>query len=236
MRTKTLLLAAVALAVGMMTTQAQTVFSANVVGYVNLNMVTNLPYKYNFVANQLDYDGSGRSNTVVTVFGTNMPTPTYVYAWLPASAIYAQAEWEHTVTGNKWVLDTNDVNAALQPGGAVFVVPPTNFTLTMVGTVLQNTNWNISLTPGVEVALGDPVPLSGYLTTNLNYQPNMSSTANKDYVYIWDPVGQTFNQYEFLHTVTGWHWTPSSPIISVGQGFFLTPGATNNWNVSFTVQ
>jgi len=65
MRTKTLLLAVGALAAGLVTSQAQPVYSANVVGYMNVPLPSG---QYISMANQLDFDGTGTNNNVGTVF------------------------------------------------------------------------------------------------------------------------------------------------------------------------
>ena len=63
MRTKTLFLTAALSAVGMATSMAQTVYSVNIVGYINLPVVHGL----SLVANQLN---AAPNNSVVGLFGT----------------------------------------------------------------------------------------------------------------------------------------------------------------------
>ena len=76
MRTK-VLLGAAALAAAAATASAQNVYSLNVVGYINLSLTNG----YNMVANQLDLDGTMTNNTLTTVFSTNLPKLSAVYAW-----------------------------------------------------------------------------------------------------------------------------------------------------------
>ena len=75
---KTLLMAAAALAAGVISTQAQ-VYSQNVVGYYNLNLVAG----YNMVANQFTV---GNSNGLNEIF-PSIPDSTFVYQWNGFSAV-----------------------------------------------------------------------------------------------------------------------------------------------------
>ncbi|MCX7723419.1 MAG: hypothetical protein N2379_10260, partial [Verrucomicrobiae bacterium] len=89
MRTKTLLAAAAILAVPLATTVAQTnVYSQNVVGYINLTLTNQIT----LVANQLDLDGTGTNNTVLTVLGTNVPVLTFVHVYDETSASIKSAQ------------------------------------------------------------------------------------------------------------------------------------------------
>ena len=216
---------------------AQT-YSQNVVGYVNLGLVTNTTSSFNLIANQMDADGTGGNNNLFTVFGTNLPLNTTVYAWSSNSATFNSAAWSYSSKkGYYWAGDTNHVNAALQPGMAVFVATPSVFTNTQVGTVMQNSNYSIALTPGLEVAIAYPDPVAGDMVTNLNYKPNTNNTANTDTIYLWNPASQSFNTYQFSWTSKkSWHWTPSSPFLNVGQGLFIIPGQTTNWPINFVVK
>ena len=77
MRTKTLLIAAAALAVGIISSEAQ-VYSQNVVGYVNLSVAAS---GYTVVTMPLDYDGTGTNNTVSAIIGTNLPVGSSIQNW-----------------------------------------------------------------------------------------------------------------------------------------------------------
>src|ERR1035441_5236741 len=79
MRTKTLLIAAAALAVGVATSMAQT-YSQNVVGYYNLNMVAG----YNMVSVQL---AVGVSNGASEIF-PNIPDGTELMTFNPNTVQY----------------------------------------------------------------------------------------------------------------------------------------------------
>jgi hypothetical protein len=204
---------------------------------IGFERVTLVPNK-TLLANQLDYDGTGINNNVYTVFGTNLPASTTILAWNPATQTFYSCQWSYS-SKHGWGYNggINNINAALNPGGAVFVDNPSgsNASVTLVGHVLQGTI-DIPLTPGLEVTVSDPVPLSGGLQTDLGYQPNTNNINNMDSVFLWNPVARSFIEYTYLHSNRhGWNWTPSDPQISVGQGFFLTPGQTTSWQVNYNV-
>src|ERR1700735_5475995 len=102
MKTKTLLIAAAALAAGVMSSQAQGVYSQNIVGYVNVPLVAG----YNLVANQLDLDGTGTNNSIYTVVGTNLPASTAVLVWNPSTAAFSTTKLSGT---GKWSLNNQSV-------------------------------------------------------------------------------------------------------------------------------
>src|ERR1700744_2623354 len=97
MRTKTLLIAAAALAAGVISSEAQ-VYSQNIVGYINLPLSPG----YTLIGNQLSTDLTGTNNTVASVFGTNLLVNTAVLAWEPGIAGYTSATWINSKGTLKW--------------------------------------------------------------------------------------------------------------------------------------
>src|ERR1700733_540872 len=87
MKTKTLLIAAAALAAGVMSSQAQGVYSQNIVGYVNLSISNG----FNLVNIPLDLDGTGTNNAVSTVIGTNLPIGSIIESWTPSGGFSANS-------------------------------------------------------------------------------------------------------------------------------------------------
>lgn len=238
MRTKTLLIvAASALAAAVTSSQAQsTVYSQNIVGYVNEAISQN---QYELFAPALDVDGTGTNGTISTVLGTNVDVGTSVLVWNGAGydSLQYTSVGGHggTVT---WSLNgVADPNYPLNVGQGFFLYDPaagvTNITET--GVVMQGTLKN----PYVGAAntyslLGSEVPIGGDLTTNLNYIPSQG-----DSVLLWNGTGYTAYQY----TSVGGHggtveWesggVAAEPIINVGQGFFLYPAANTTWTQTFT--
>lgn len=216
MRTK-LLVAAAVLAAGLATSMAQSnVYSQNVVGYINVN----LPAGFAIVANQLDLDGTGTNNTVTTVFNTNLPNNSIVYAYSGGS--YSSATY---TTKSGWAGSVSAVNTALNGGNGVFVSVPTATTLTLVGNVKQGT---LSQAYGTGFnLLGSQVPQAGLVATDLGFAPN-----NNDIVYQFLP-GQTYQSATYT-TKSG--WAPSQPSLGVAEGFWLNTATAGTWTRNFSVQ
>src|SRR5947208_16928468 len=110
MRTKALLCAAGLLAVGAVSSMAQSnVYSLNVVGYINVSLTNG----FNLIANQMDLDGNLTNNTVTGVFSTNLPSGSKVYAYSTASG-YSIATFNGTAWRPAGALP--GANAGLTPG------------------------------------------------------------------------------------------------------------------------
>src|SRR2546421_8566425 len=127
MRTKTLLLTAALSAAGALTSMAQ-VYSANMVGYINLQ----IPKGFSMIANQLN---ASPDNTIATVLA-NAPENTTVYKFVPTPppAHYVTANFSADNPG--WIPN----NITLNPGEGCFIgvdgnFAPNGFTATFVGEV-----------------------------------------------------------------------------------------------------
>lgn len=222
MRTKTLFLSAAALAAGLFAASAQ-VYSVNVVGYVNVNLTNG----FTMFANPLDLDGSGTNNTVHSVFGTNLPAGSTVYAF--SGGAFASPAAQYSAKGG-WGGGTNAVNSALNPGGGVFVSLPSAKTITLVGNVKQGA----LATPYVSGynIISSQVPQSGQLQTDLGYVP----TAG-DAIYEFNPATQNY-----VAPVKGFAakggWQNGQPIPKVGDAFWLNSASASGgtWSRNFTVQ
>jgi len=212
MKAKTLLIAAATLAVGAITSQAQ-VYSQNIVGYVNIPLVSG----YNMVSVPVDSDGTGTNNTVISVLGTNvLANNSKVLIWTGSSF---GTQVTYGIPVHQSVAVWNAPNTPLNPGQGFFVYnagSPTN--LTVVGTALVGTNLNRYVTGAGYNCVSSVTPLGGYISTNLQY----TATLN-DKLLTWDPVGQTYITYNYgvpVHQTLP-VWSPSQPQLNVGQGFFI---------------
>jgi len=220
---KTLLIAAAALAASVISSRAQ-VYSQNIVGYVNVPLVSG----YSVLANQLDYDGTGTNNTVATVFGTNLLAGTVVYAWQPATVGYASATWLNSKGTLKWTGNTNAVSAALNTanGLGVFISSPGTNNLTLVGTVLQQTNVQ-ALVSGYNF-VSSIAPLGGGLTTTLGYAPTVG-----DHAYVWNPATQGYGLSSYINSKGTLKWSPSEPQLGVASIVFLETAGVETWTNGF---
>jgi len=210
MRTKTLLLSAAALVAGIITSQAQSsnVFSANIVGYVN---VTNAANQFALLANPLD----AGNNTLTNLF-PSAPNGTLVEVWngtgfTPSTKSFAG-----------WT-----VNLTVAPGQGFFIKFPAAGTNTFVGNILVPNGGSFTnvLTSGLFTLNGSPIPYTDTLTgTNLNL-PQVNGTL----VETWNGTGYVPATKSFA----GW---TVNPTIQPGQGFFLKPAASGNWVQTLNVQ
>ena len=240
MRTKTLLITAAALVAGIISTKAQ-VYSANIVGYVNLPLTAGTLAN---VSPALDLDGTGTNNTVVTVF----PNPTIgdtVYAF-NGSSYDTLSYTVVSLGGHPPVLSTNWYNGAtiatnypINPGRSVFYKAAVNETNTQTGNVLQGTFTNRYFPAAGSISLlSSQIPIAGGLTSVLQYNPTIGDT-----VYIYN--NGTYTTYSFTIVSLGGHppvlstnWyngaTQVQPSINVGQGLWLLPAANTNWTQTYT--
>jgi hypothetical protein len=230
MRTKTLLLAAVALAVGMISAQAQTVYSANVVGYVNLTITNN---GYTLAANPMDFDGSGTNNTVLNLIGTNLPINSQIQTWNGSG--FAANSYTKPKSGNPvWGAPGQKLNA----GQGFFVYNPSNVvvTVTLVGTVDQGNLTNNYLLAGAPGAgayslISGTYATDGLLTSTFGYAPSIN-----DQIQTWNGSGFAANSYTKPKSGNP-VWGGGEPVLKAGVGYFLlTTNHSPTMITNFTVQ
>jgi hypothetical protein len=240
MRTKTLLLAAATVVAGLVSSQADTVYSQNVVGYINVTLAA---HSFKLVANQLDLSPSNDVNSVLATGMVSGETLLYLWngtgykAFTFLSAVDANpgpAGWYDS----SFNLSTNTLNigqgAFLQNPGA------SPITATFVGTVRQGTN-------NTAVALGFNLYSIAYpVATNID---NFPATSGQDNYYHWNGTGYD-RVLTFLNATdadpgpAGWYdssfvlqSTNASYMPTVGESFFLQHfGSATNWTTVFKVQ
>lgn len=204
---------AAVVAVGLGVSTAQSVYSVNAVGYVNLALGGN----YSLISNPLN----GTNNLLSTILPAP-PDGTYILRW--DTALQTFSDPYTYVDGAGWLTD-----ASISPGEGIFINLPGSTTITFVGEVPQGNLTNqIS---GNYSLLAHQVPQSIGLdapSVNLPVQDG-------DYVLFWDPVLQTFG--DPITYVDGAGWIPSTPTPAVAQGFFYntSSGGARNWTRSFSV-
>jgi len=240
MRTKTLLIAAAALAVGVISSEAQ-IYSQNVVGYVNTPLTNGVTA---IIAPSLDLDGTGTNNTIATVVGTNgvpLNTAVYVFNGGNFETLTFAKSGHGTGTVTNWTLGiTVTNNYPLNPGEGFFIAPAGNFTNLQVGTVLQGaiTNQYVPAVGGVSALVASKIPLFGGVSTMLGYHATLG-----DSIYVFN--NGAYTTYSFAKSghgtslATNWMngLTISEPQFQVGQGFWLVPFASGTtWGTNFIVQ
>jgi hypothetical protein len=206
-----MLLTAALSAAGLITSFAQgTVYSVNVVGYINLTLGSG----YSLVANQLD---NLKGNLVAEVIPT-APNNTTVYKLTPSGAGYDQTAF----VDGAW--DEAAMTIGLNPGEGCFVfidpafATPGGDTLTFVGEVRQSATGLVTTTRKGFQIVSSQVPQAGNLQTDLGYAPNESDT-----VYLWNPTSKSYAQQAFIDGAWGGDFGDFvEPPIKVGEAFFLS--------------
>jgi hypothetical protein len=226
MRTKTLLLSAVALAAGLVSSQAQNVYSANIVGYVNIISLANSNTP---VVNPLDLDGVNNITNVLA----NSPGGTLVQIWNGAGfdAVSRSSFGSHAWSASA---ATNNI----PPGKGFFLKTPVDFTNVFVGNVVPSngaTN-SLALTGGVLQFVGSVLPVGGSITNDVDQGTNAlnlgSTLAKGSIIQVWNGSGYTAASRGSFGAGT---WS-SNLTFSVGEAFFVKAGASSNWNQTLNVQ
>lgn len=205
MRTKILLIAAAALVAGYVSSQAQTVYSANVVGYVN---VTTTGGQYALLANPLN-NGTNDLNSLFP----SAPNGTEVDVWNGTGYTLAQKSF------GSWSTDL-----ILPPGTGFFIKFGANTTNTFVGSVVAANGGSVTnnLAAGVYSLVGSEIPYSDTLSgTNLNLP-----VGNGSEVDVWTGSGYSLSQKSFGS------WS-TDLTISPGEGFFVKSATAASWVQTF---
>jgi len=244
MRTKTLLIAAAALAATVTASQAQTVYSQNVVGYINIT-VTNQTLV--FSANQLDTG----SNTLDNVFNSGVQSGlTKILEWNGAGYnTYTYLNSSASGVGSGWFDSHNNAVGTTnyaQPGYGFFIAngAAAPITIPTVGQVIQGTNIYV-IPPGLSpISLPEPLASTALNSTNVNF-PVVSGQVK---YLAWNGGGYT--TYTYLNSSasgvgSGFYDSHNNPIATsawapAGGGFFVDngtiPSKTLYWTNVFEVR
>jgi len=199
MKSKTLLIAAASLVAGVMSSEAQ-VYSANIVGYVNVPVPAG---QLALVSNPLD-NGTNTANDVLS----SLPNKSTVQIWSGSGfTIYTKTTAGFTPT-----------NPSIPVGMGFFVKSATAATNTFVGNVVPNPGGSATnaLPGGVLALVGSQLPVAGTFGDLGTNSFNLAATLpNKSTVQLWNGAGYT------IYTKTTAGFTPSVPPYTPGQGFFV---------------
>ncbi|MBI5800217.1 MAG: hypothetical protein HZA92_05740 [Verrucomicrobia bacterium] len=210
MKTKTLLAAGLLMAATAASSFAQTVYSINAVGFVNLVF----PSGFSIASNPLE----GATNTVSVLF-PSVPNGTSVFKFDSATGGY---------TGSTYLFGSwNNPSLSLVPGEGFFFKNPgaTALTNTFVGNVKQGA-LTTPLSAGFSL-VGSQVPQSGLVSTDLGVP-----IGNAESVFKFDASIQGYTGGSYLF---GSWSNPGEPTINVGEGFFVKKNAAANWTRTFSV-
>jgi hypothetical protein len=211
MKTKVLLIgAALGLAVG--SASADTVFSSNVVGYVNLDLVPG----WNMIANPLD----AGVNTLESLL-QGMPDGAFVVKF-QGGAFTAASAYDELV--EEWEIDY-----AINPGEGFFINVPEAVTVTFVGEVKAGSH-SVAIPAGWSM-VGSPTPVAGTLDEIGFTAPVVE---DGDYVIAWNPVAQGYNpanSYDEL--LEEWEFDQT---VDVGGAFFVNKANASTWTRTFEIK
>jgi hypothetical protein len=214
MRTKALLLTAALGVAGIASSMAQTVYSVNIVGYINKTIPNGLA----LFANQLNHTPN---NGVATVIGTPNGT-VRVSKFNPAAGNFQVAVFDPDTGG--W----NDPdNITLNPGQGAYIdnVTGAPLPLTFVGEVQLTSSLNIH--NGLDI-YSSVLPQAGDLNALQFPVPTGSIRLLKF-------NGTGFDQFIFDPDSGGWN--PNVPTLAIADAFWVdnTSGAPMTWARSFPV-
>ena len=218
MRTKTLLIAAAALVAGVISSEAQTVYSVNIAGYT-----TSIPTNGAFVllSNPLD----NGTNTLKSLFpGINGGTSVQIWNGSGFDVYqFALGSWANVAN------NTNADNLLIPPGEGFFMLlgGSKKYTNTFSGNVVGPSGSSVTniIQKGLQLE-GALVPFADYVTNTATVNLIVKGGTT---IQLWDPVGQQFVLYQFALGAWGNINTglPQVPQIAPGQGFFVQPNGSN---------
>jgi hypothetical protein len=208
MRTKTLIVTAALGAVGLGTSVAQTVYSVNAVGFVNINV----PPGFSMIANPL----KAAVNEVGALFA-DAPDDTVIYK-------YNSATGQYNVNSKSFGAWDNPAEQ-LAPGDGAFIKNSgaAAFKITFVGEVVQGKQTNAI--PQNFSIKSSQWPQAGQLDTQLSFP-----IVDDDTVYKFVNAQNNYS----IHAYSFGSWdTP--PVVAVGEAFFVKKVAAANWVQDFKV-
>jgi len=239
MRTKTLLIAVAALAVGIGSSLAQT-YSQNIVGYANIPT----PSSGTFYMITVPFT-IGATNGANEVFVPgSLPQYSYIMLWDPGTSGYTTYIAD-TDSFSGWD-DSGYVatDAPIVPVGQGFFLNPSgdNVTNVFAGTVAVNvgtSNQMILPNSGTFYLVSSVVPYNGAVTngTASNGGLNLNGLPIYSYIMIWDPASSGYTTY-IADSNSGCGWDDSGyipldapPTLDVGQSFFINLTDAYTWTV-----
>jgi hypothetical protein len=224
MRTKTLLASAAIIAAGVASSMAQSVYSLNIVGYVNTTIAPgNAIY-----ANPLNNGNNSATNVLAGI-----TDGTIVNLWTGSG--FSGYYYENGLTGTGWATDSSGSvelqPPTLPPGRGFFMSPGSSGVNTFVGEVkpAPGTSSTNVLSAGNQL-IGSTLPVGGSITNaGWNFPLQDGIIVNR-----WNGSGYSSFYYENGLTGTGWATDSSgsvelpAPSFNVAEGFFYN-SAGGNW-------
>jgi len=222
MRTKSLLFTAAITAATMGSAFAAPVYSANVVGYINITA----PVGLSLIANQLDNKNGNKLSDVIS----SLPDGSFVHFYVGGAAGFKSISYFGGFEGNP--TDT------LAPGQGAFLEIPAGTAeadrkVTFVGEVLQGAASNGSVPKGLSI-ISSKTPRAGKVSTDLKFPAGGDLDGSLLYRYVNTAAKKDYVSYSIFG---GWE-NNDEPSVAVGESFFFfsAAGSAQAWNQNFTVQ
>jgi len=214
MRTKTVLLTALLGAASIATSVAQTVYSVNAVGYVNVTVKAGA---FALLANPLNQP----TNSLTAVL-PDVPANTIVYVFNLTTGQFDSA----TKRASSW--SGPAATATLNPGVGFFIknAAATDLNITFVGEVPQGTALTVNYPAGFSL-IGSIVPQAGNLEKDLGFP-----AKNGDVVYKFN--GTDYGT-PYTRRASAWTGGGSDVPMTVAEGVWLKAAAAGAWTRSFSV-
>ena len=247
---KTLLIAAAALAAGVISSQAQ-VYSQNVVGYVNQTIPAG---SFQIIGGQL-INGSdlnktnGDINTALTGLVSDVNGPpsgsnSVAYVWDPvhggvatfyyfngADATTWEANPPTTYPAGFYDVGGSPLSLSLKPGIAVYIQNAFSapITVTSVGTVFQGTNV-VTIVPGFQlISFAAPVAGAPDSSNPIGLPSNLTSSTvgdqtHNDTLFVWDTVHGGVATFYYFNASDATTWEANPPT-TYPAGFYDVGGS-----------
>jgi len=176
---------------------------SNVLGYVSIT----LPPGFSMIANPLD----APTNTVGKVF-KDWPDGATLNKF--DTALFRLVE--NAVKFSQWT----NASERLMPGeGAIFFNPTSDYRSVCFTGEMPQVNLSIAIPAGFSMR-SSPVPQPGSLVEDLEFP-----IANGDVVHLFDRDKQQY----VLHPYENGKWTAGTPMISVGEAFWIAKTEPGTW-------
>ena len=191
---------------------AQTVYSVNAVGFVNVEF----PPGFSIASNPLE----GAVNTVVALFPATTPNGATIFKFNPGTGSFTSS----TYFFGTW----SDPLMTLVPGEGFFFRNGSGsaFTNVFVGNVKQNT-LTTPLSAGFSL-VSSQVPQAGLASTDL-----LLPVSNGDTVFQFNNASGSYTSSTFFFG--SWSAVSGEPTIKVGEGFFVRRSTAGSWTRTFSV-
>jgi len=198
---------------------AQSVSSANIVGYVKAI------HPSGRVIAAMQFNNG--TNTPETVYGDSLPLNSKIYVWNGSGytiATYGQVFVPGQGSVTKW-----DTNPLLEAGRAYWVETPSEVEAIISGDVLMDESIEIEIHEGLQL-LTFPYPVERTIT-DLGFTPSIG-----DKLYVWNSeTGYVIITYGPVFvpgqgSVT--KWDNESLTVKVGEGFWYSAVLDNTWSVA----